>query len=47
MSDVDFEQVFNAIPANYLVYDLDWNIVAITDVTLGVLRAFFDQVDGR
>jgi len=35
MSDVDFEQFFNAIPANYLVYDLDWNIVAVTDATLG------------
>lgn len=35
MSDVDFEQFFNAVPANYLVYDLDWNIVAVTDATLG------------
>lgn len=35
MSDMDFEQFFNAIPANYLVYDLDWNIVAVTDATLG------------
>lgn len=35
MSDADFEQFFNAIPANYLVYDLDWNIVAVTDATLG------------
>lgn len=32
---MDYEKVFNAIPANYIVYDLQWNIVAITDFTLG------------
>ena len=31
----DFERLFNAVPANYLVLDLDWNIVAITDTALG------------
>lgn len=46
MRDIDFERVFNAIPANYIVYDLDWNIVAITDATLaGVMSR--DDVIGR
>jgi PAS domain-containing protein len=31
MNAPDFERLFNAIPANYLVLDLEWNIVAITD----------------
>ncbi|GAB7006473.1 hypothetical protein JCM18899A_39460 [Nocardioides sp. AN3] len=35
MHGPDFERLFNAIPANYLVLDLDWNIVAITDTALG------------
>jgi hypothetical protein len=33
--DTDFERIFNAIPANYIVLDLDWNIVAITDMATG------------
>lgn len=35
MNAPDFERLFNAIPANYLVLDLDWKIVAITDAALG------------
>ena len=34
MNAPDFERLFNAIPANYLALDLDWNIVAITDAGL-------------
>lgn len=34
MNTPDFERLFNAIPANYLVLDLEWNIVAITDTCL-------------
>lgn len=33
--DTDFERIFNAIPANYIVLDLQWNIVAITDMATG------------
>jgi len=33
--DTDFERIFNAIPANYIVLDLEWNIVAITDMATG------------
>ncbi|GAB3760643.1 hypothetical protein FB382_003156 [Nocardioides ginsengisegetis] len=33
--DADFERIFNAIPANYIVLDLEWNIVAITDMATG------------
>jgi hypothetical protein len=33
--DTDFERIFNSIPANYIVLDLDWNIVAITDRATG------------
>jgi hypothetical protein len=35
MDAPDFERLFNAVPANYLVLDLEWNIVAITDSALG------------
>ncbi|WP_311208403.1 MULTISPECIES: PAS domain-containing protein [unclassified Aeromicrobium] len=46
MSTVDYEQIFNAIPANYLVYDLDMTIVAVTDATLGDSLSR-DEVIGR
>ncbi|TNM41915.1 hypothetical protein FHP29_08045 [Nocardioides albidus] len=45
MNAPDFERLFNAIPANYLVLDLDWNIVAITDTALGERAR--DEVVGR
>jgi len=35
MDAPDFERLFNAIPANYIVLDLDWKIVAITETALG------------
>ncbi|GAA3663337.1 hypothetical protein GCM10022237_24070 [Nocardioides ginsengisoli] len=45
MNTLDFERLFNAIPANYLVLDLDWQIVAVTDTCLdGRAR---DEVVGR
>ncbi|RNM11715.1 PAS domain-containing protein [Nocardioides pocheonensis] len=45
MNTPDFERFFNAIPANYLVLDLEWNIVAITDACLGGRRR--EDVVGR
>ncbi len=31
------ERIFNAVPANYAAYDLDWNIAAITDASLATV----------
>jgi PAS domain S-box-containing protein len=43
----DFQRIFNAIPAQYAAYDLDWNIVAITDPMLASLGRSREEVVGR
>ena len=43
----DFERIFNALPAQYAAYDLDWNIVAMTDSLLASLGRAREDVVGR
>lgn len=47
MDTPDFERIFNAIPANYAAYDLEWNIVAITDTSLATVGRAREDVVGR
>jgi PAS domain-containing protein len=47
MDTPDFERIFNAIPANYVAYDLDWNIVAITESSLAAVGRAREDVIGR
>lgn len=47
MDAVDFERIFSAIPAQYAAYDLDWNIVAITDALLESVNRSRDDVLGK
>lgn len=47
MDTPDFERIFSAIPANYAAYDLDWNIVGITDACLAAVGRERADVIGR
>lgn len=47
MTSTDFERIFNAIPAQYAAYDLDWNIVAVTDTLLRSLGRSREDVVGK
>jgi PAS domain S-box-containing protein len=43
----DLDRIFRAIPAQYAAYDLDWNIVAMTDAMLASLGRKREDVVGR
>lgn len=47
MDPVDLERIFRAIPAQYAAYDLNWNIVAMTDAMAASLGRSPDEVVGR
>ncbi|GAA5153031.1 hypothetical protein GCM10023321_22630 [Pseudonocardia eucalypti] len=47
MEAADLERIFNAIPGQYAAYDLDWNIVAITDGLLAAVGRSRDEVLGK
>lgn len=41
------ERIFNAIPAAYSVFDLRWNIVAVTDALLDTVGRRREDIIGR
>ena len=47
MEAADLERIFNAIPGQYAAYDLDWNIVAITDGLLAAVGRSRGEVLGK
>lgn len=47
MDAADLERIFNAIPAQYAAYDLEWNVVAMTDSMLASLGRSRDEVVGK
>lgn len=47
MNASDLERIFRSIPAQYAAYDLEWNIVAITDTMLASLGRSRDEVVGK
>ena len=47
MGDTDLERIFNALPAQYAAYDLEWNIVAVTDALLRSLKRDREDVVGK
>ena len=47
MDAADLDRIFRAVPAQYAAYDLDWNIVAITDLMLASLGRSREDVVGR
>lgn len=47
MDAADLDRIFRAIPAQYAAYDLQWNIVAMTDAMLASVGRSRDEVVGR
>jgi PAS domain-containing protein len=44
MINTDFQEIFKALPANYMVLDLDYRIVEVTDYHLKVLQRTRDII---
>ena len=47
MLQVDFESIFNTVPMAYVVVDLQWRIVAVTDDYLKVTKRSRSELLGR